>query len=71
MTIPGYVEPIAVIGIASRFANDAQDTETLWASLLQGKSQMTAFPADRINLQAHFHSDLERGGTVSSQLFKF
>ncbi|KAJ5343642.1 uncharacterized protein N7506_003466 [Penicillium brevicompactum] len=60
------VEPIAVIGVASNFSNDAADTEKLWTTLLQGKSQMRPFPADRMNLQAHFHSDPERGGTIKS-----
>lgn len=64
MTASDPVEPIAVIGMASSFANEAQDTEKLWATLLQGKSQMRPFPEDRMNLDAHFHSDPERGGTV-------
>ncbi|KAJ5345682.1 hypothetical protein N7452_003686 [Penicillium brevicompactum] len=66
MTTSSCVEPIAIIGVASRFANDAEDTEKLWTTLLQGKSQMTPFPADRMNLQAHFHSDPERGGTIKT-----
>ncbi|CAG8144392.1 unnamed protein product [Penicillium salamii] len=60
------VEPIAVVGMASSFANEAQDTEKLWATLLQGKSQMRPFPEDRMNLDAHFHSDPERGGTIKT-----
>lgn len=71
MAEPSSVEPIAVIGVASNFANDAEDAEKLWTTLLQGKSQMRPFPADRMNLQAHFHSDPERGGTVSTLLSNF
>ncbi|CAG7999444.1 unnamed protein product [Penicillium salamii] len=66
MTASDPVEPIAVIGMASSFANEAQDTEKLWATLLQGKSQMRPFPEDRMNLDAHFHSDPERGGTIKT-----
>lgn len=58
-------EPMAIIGMATRFPQEATNTEKLWGFLLKGRSAHTAFPKDRINPDGHYHPDPEHGGTVS------
>lgn len=57
-------EPIAVIGIGCRYADEAIDTENLWRILVQGRSAMKPYPADKFNTSVHYHPNRERGGTV-------
>lgn len=58
------LEPIAVIGMASRFAGDATDPHRLWRYLVQGRSAMTPFPSSKLNADAHYHPNPDRGGMV-------
>ncbi|PYI09179.1 hypothetical protein BO78DRAFT_363301 [Aspergillus sclerotiicarbonarius CBS 121057] len=60
-TIP--YKPIAVIGMAGKFADEAENCEKLWEVLLQGKCTWQPFPRDRFNVDTHFHNNPERGGT--------
>lgn len=57
-------EPIAIVGMAARFPQEAASVEDLWTFLLQARQAMTEFPSDRINGYAHYHPDAEHGGTV-------
>ena len=59
------MEPLAIIGMASRFPQDGDTNEKFWELLMSGKSAMTPFPPDRINMAGHYHPDAEHGGTVS------
>ena len=59
------MEPIAIIGMATRFPQDATTTENLWKFLLEGRNAHTPFPKDRIDADGHYHPDPEHGGTVS------
>ncbi len=59
-------DAIAIVGMACRFPQDAEDPEKLWEMLLKGRSASTEFPPNRINLDAHFHPDPSHGGTVST-----
>ncbi len=59
------MEPMAIIGMATRFPQDADNNENLWKFLLQGRSAHAPFPKDRINPDGHYHPDPEHGGTVS------
>ncbi|PWY77309.1 hypothetical protein BO94DRAFT_559174 [Aspergillus sclerotioniger CBS 115572] len=61
-TVP--YEPIAVIGMAGKFADEAEDCEKLWQVLLEGKCTWRPFPQDRLNVDTHFHNDPDRGGTL-------
>lgn len=58
------VEPIAVIGLATRFPQEATTTEALWELLLQARSTWSTIPKERFNADAFFHPDPEHGGTV-------
>lgn len=48
------MEPIAVIGLALRFPQDATSPEAFWQMLMQGRSAMTDVPKERFNIDA-FH----------------
>jgi len=61
---PDVVEPIAVIGLATRFPQEATTTEALWELLLQARSTWSTIPKERFNADAFFHPDPEHGGTV-------
>lgn len=58
------LEPLAIIGLAAKFPQDAATTEKLWEFLLKARSAMTPFPIERSNAKAFYHPDPEHGGTV-------
>lgn len=62
---PDALEPIAIVGLATRFPQQATGTERLWEMLLQARSTWSAIPKDRFNSEAFYHPDREHGGTVS------
>lgn len=61
-------EPIAIVGMAAKFPQEARTVEDLWNFLVQARQAMTDFPPDRINRHAHYHPDAEHGGTVNLSL---
>ncbi|KAJ6103160.1 hypothetical protein N7486_005587 [Penicillium sp. IBT 16267x] len=61
------VEPIAVIGLATRFPQEATTTEALWELLLQARSTWSPIPKERFNADAFYHPDPEHGGTFHVQ----
>ena len=56
--------PLAIIGFAARYAQEAYDAEKFWDFLLNARQSTTAFPEDRFNADAFYHPDPEHGGTV-------
>lgn len=63
---PDALEPIAIVGLATRFPQQATTTEHLWELLLQARSTWSAIPKERFNVDAFYHPDPEHGGTVRS-----
>lgn len=65
---PGYMsrrfEPLAIIGMALKYPQEAFNTERFWEFLLEARSAMTPFPKERLNADAFYHPDPEHGGTV-------
>lgn len=59
-------EPLAIIGIATRFPDDADTTENLWKFLLERRCAHAPFPADKIGA-GHYHPDPEHGGTFAAK----
>ena len=55
-------EPLAIVGLATRFPQDASSTERLWQFLLAKRCAHTPIPEDRIG-PGHYHPDPEHGGT--------
>lgn len=66
-TMQDATEPMAIVGFATRFPEDASNSGNLWELLLKGRSAWSEFPEDRIGASGHYHPDPEHGGTVSSQ----
>ncbi|KAJ5660180.1 hypothetical protein N7507_006631 [Penicillium longicatenatum] len=64
---PDVVEPIAVIGLATRFPQEATSTQALWELLLHARSTWSTIPKERFNADAFFHPDPEHGGTFHVQ----
>ena len=62
------IEPLAIIGLAAKFPQDAATTEKFWEFLLRARSAMSQFPKERSNAEAFYHPDQEHGGTVGSTL---
>lgn len=58
-------EPIAIVGVATHFPQQATSTESLWELLLQARSTWSTIPEARFNSDAFYHPDPEHGGTVS------
>ncbi|KAJ0413227.1 hypothetical protein BJY00DRAFT_319996 [Aspergillus carlsbadensis] len=59
------LEPIAVIGMALKFPQDATCTEGLWQMLIEGKSTVTEIPMNRMNIDAYFSPDPGHKGTMN------
>lgn len=58
--------PLAIIGLAFEFPQEATSVESFWQMLCDGRSASTDFPQDRLNIDAFYHPDESRQSTVSS-----
>jgi acyl transferase domain-containing protein len=61
---PDALEPIAIVGLANRFPQQASTTEDLWELLLESRSTWSPIPKERFHSDALYHPDPEHGGTV-------
>jgi acyl transferase domain-containing protein len=59
-------KPIAIIGLGCRFPGDSTSGDKLWDFLAAKKSARREVPPDRYNVDAFYHPDANRYGTVSS-----
>jgi acyl transferase domain-containing protein len=57
-------EPIAIIGLDARLPGDGDTAEHFYQSLLAGRSARTEVPPERFNVDAFYHPDAERSGSV-------
>ncbi len=58
-------EPMAIIGMACRFPQEAENPERFWKLLIEGRSAMTEFPKHKFNVDSHYHPDAAHGSSVS------
>jgi len=58
-------EPVAIIGMSSKFAGDATNNEGLWRMLVEGRSGWQPFPSSRFNSAGVYHPNNERLNSVS------
>lgn len=65
VTKPNVDQPIAVIGMALRFPQDATSSEKFWEMLVDGRSARTEVPKERYNVDSHYRSDTCLPETVS------
>ena len=60
------VEPIAIVGFSLRFPENAISADSFWEMLMEGRCTATEFPGDRVSVDATYHPDENRRGTVST-----
>ena len=58
-------EPIAIIGLALKFPQDASNPAAFWKMLVEGRSAMTKVPKERFNVDAYYDPDPEAPGMVT------
>lgn len=58
--------PLAIIGMACRFAGSVTSPEKLWELVSSGRDAWSDVPSDRFNRQAFYHPEAERLSTVSA-----
>ena len=63
------MEDIAIIGFSLRFPQDAVSPESFWKMLVEGRSAATEVPGSRFNIDAFYHPDPDRLGSVSAYMF--
>jgi hypothetical protein len=56
--------PLAIIGMACRFAGDVTSPEQLWQLCVDGKSAWKAIPESRFAQKELYHPDNQKQGTV-------
>ena len=57
--------PIAIVGMGCRFPGGASSGDKFWDLITRKVSARRATPPDRFNIDAFYHPDGERNGTVS------
>jgi hypothetical protein len=58
-TSGSFDEPIAIIGLATKFPGDAANTEAFWETLIEKRSALSKVPAERYNVDAFVCPTLE------------
>ena len=59
------VEPIAIVGFGGRFPGEATNPERLWELCSNSRSARSEVPTDRFNIDAFYHPQAERQGTIN------
>lgn len=62
------LEGLAVIGFALKFPQEADNEESFWEMLLEGRRATTEIPKERMNIDAFYHPDGERLDSVSKPI---
>lgn len=60
-------EPMAIIGLAMRAADEATDAEAFWEFLLRARQATRPIPEDKLSSKAFYHPDPDHGGTVCTK----
>ena len=60
------MEDVAIVGFSLRFPQDAVSPESFWNMLVEGRSAATEVPGSRFNINAFYHPDPDRLGSVSA-----
>lgn len=58
------MEPVVIVGFSFRLPQGAEDEETFWSLLEQGKNAMTEWPTSRANIDGLFDGDPAVKNTV-------
>ncbi|RYP82307.1 hypothetical protein DL769_001709 [Monosporascus sp. CRB-8-3] len=57
-------QPLAIIGIAFEFPQEATSIDGFWKMVCDGRSATSEFPADRFNIDAFYHPDGDRPSSI-------
>lgn len=57
--------PLAIVGMACRFAGGISNPEKLWDFVSSGQDAWSTIPDTRFNLDAFYHPQADKTGTVS------
>lgn len=60
--------PLAIVGIACRFAGGVTSPEKLWEFVSKGKNAWSMVPEERFNMPAFHHDQPDRYGRVSTEI---
>lgn len=60
----GSTTPLAIVGMALEFPQDADNVESFWQMILAGRCASTKFPSDRFNIDAFYHPGDDRPSTI-------
>ncbi|KFY28750.1 hypothetical protein V491_00304 [Pseudogymnoascus sp. VKM F-3775] len=60
-------EPIAIVGIGCRLPGESFSPSKLWDLLKDGRSAQSELPKNRFNLDAWYHPDSNRPGSMSTR----
>ncbi|KAI0188560.1 lovastatin nonaketide synthase [Astrocystis sublimbata] len=59
--------PLAIIGLAIKFPQDATTLDGFWDIIQEGRSISTEFPSDRLTIDSFYHPDKSRAGSISAR----
>lgn len=61
------VKPVAVVGMACRFPDDATSPDAFYDMLSSGRSAWSEVPANRFKIDSYYHPSGERVGTTQAR----
>ncbi|KAL8949407.1 MAG: hypothetical protein Q9222_004476 [Ikaeria aurantiellina] len=66
VTPPGAkeMEPIAIVGVALKFPQDAISPDAFWNMMMEGRCAMTEFPPSRMNIDAFYNPQMSAPNTI-------
>jgi hypothetical protein len=62
---PMTLEPLAIIGMASKFPSGAETESSFWDMLVSKRCASSDFPADRMNIDAFYNVDTNKPNSIS------
>ena len=60
------IEPMAIIGMSARYPGEASTLSGFWDMIRNARTAHSEVPADRWNVDAWYHPNQDRKGTVGS-----
>ena len=63
----GATKPVAVVGMACRFPDDATSPSAFYDLLANGRSAWSEVPKNRFNIDSYYHPSNNRIGTTNAR----
>ena len=61
------MKPVAVVGLACRYPEDATSPPALFEMLFKGRSAWSEVPSNRFNIDSYWHPNKDRIGTTTAR----